>query len=419
MRWLSIAAWLGAICFSGPVWADVADLTPAAERACAPGGARVSGAAQVRDAADVGGAAQVSSAANVCDVAEISDVANVVEVVGNRASAVGSGWAVLPGLWFSTDRGLGASATALYYLPLDRDAERPSEIGIVALWTSSGDRVIRLAPKLRLKGGISHHIDGQIEVGQRGGSYYGLGNETSLSNGESFRRMRTAGHLSYARQLWGRIQGGVGADLVHSDISEREAGGALETGEVPGAEGGLTSGVGLLVRFDSRDRGYAARRGAFAQSSLYLYHRVFGSDYDYVRLRGDARGYVDLGRGHVVAAQAYGLFTFGEPPFERMPVAGGPKILRGVRNGRFRDRHLVAGQVEYRTPMWWRLGLAAFAATGRVGHELDDVLTRGWKLAAGGGLRVAVKRKDGLHLRADAGISADGYEIYIDILEAF
>jgi hypothetical protein len=54
-----------------------------------------------------------------------------------------------------------------------------------------------------------------------------------------------------------------------------------------------------------------------------------------------------------------------------------------------------------------------------VAHELSELSFEDLKWAAGGGLRYTVNRADRLNLRFDVGFTAEDYNFYFGILEAF
>ncbi|GAB4510218.1 MAG: BamA/TamA family outer membrane protein [Haliangiales bacterium] len=328
------------------------------------------------------------------------------------------GWAVLPGAWFSTDRGLGLSASALFHLPIAGTRKKPSELGFVGIFTTRGDNVLRIAPTLRLVE-YGYQIEGRLELGKRGGSYFGMGNDTSADDEESYEFNRYLAEGSISRR-WGQLLYlGFGWDASWATAFDVDEGGALAREEVLGTDGGAIIGLGLIARIDTRDRSYGPSSGMLLEASADIYNHRLGSRYDFGQAQVNARVYAALRPRHIIAAQFRAAATTGEVPFRRLPSLGSASLLRGIASGRFRDSHFVAAQLEYRTPFWWRLGAVVFAATGRVGSSLRALAEPTWRTAGGAGVRFALKRADHIHLRADAGFTADGYQIYINLREAF
>jgi hypothetical protein len=328
------------------------------------------------------------------------------------------GWVVLPGMWASTDEGVGMSAVALHYFPLESGATRPSEIGVIGILTTEGDNVLRAEPLLRF-GHDLYRLEADLEVARRAGVFYGFGNEAAVEDAEDYRRLRLAGRARLSRRVARSVYVGLAWDSYWSSALDADMGSMLMSGAVLGAEEGTTVGVGVFAQRDSRNHVYAPTRGSLIEASAYVYDQALGSDYGFSTFHLNARSYVEVAPQHVLALQMRGDFRAGEPPFDRLPVAGDAALLRGIQGGRFRDQHFLGAQVEYRSPMVWRVGAAAFAATGRVASSLAELAQPAWKLASGGGLRVALKRADRVNARVDVGFSKEGYEIYVQLREAF
>jgi hypothetical protein len=328
------------------------------------------------------------------------------------------GWLVLPGAWLSTDQGFGMSASALYYFRLGKDAPRPSEIGLITFFTTQGDTVVRAEPSLRLKGDL-FRLDTELEVARRASVFYGFGNDAALEDEEPYRRRRVVGKVRLTRRIAGSLHLGVAGEALWSSALESEMEGMLTSGMVLGADAGTAVGVGLVAQRDTRNRVYAPSSGSLVDATVFLYDDALGGDYSFSTWHANARTYLELARDHVLALQLRGDFRTGQPPFDRLPLAGDANLLRGIQGGRFRDRHFLGAQMEYRSPMVWRLSGALFMATGRVAHTLAELAQPEWKLAAGGGLRFAIKRADRVNVRMDVGFARDGYELYIQLREAF
>lgn len=324
------------------------------------------------------------------------------------------GWVVLPGAWLNTDQGFGMSASALYYFPLGKDAPRSSEVELITLFTTQGDMVVRVEPALRLGRGV-YHLNTEFEVARRASTFYGFGNDAALEDEEPYRRRRVVGRARLTRRIVDSLHVGLAGEAFWNSELEIETEGMLTSGMVPGAAEGAAVGVGLVAQRDTRNRLYAPSSGSLIDATAFVY----GGDYGFSTWHANARTYLELAPDHVLALQLRGDFRAGQPPFDRLPQAGDAYLLRGIQGGRFRDHHFVGAQAEYRSPMVWRLSAALFMATGRVAHTLAELAQPEWKVAGGGGLRFALKRADRVNLRMDVGYSRDGYELYVQLREAF
>jgi outer membrane protein assembly factor BamA len=129
--------------------------------------------------------------------------------------------------------------------------------------------------------------------------------------------------------------------------------------------------------------------------------------------------YVALPRKQVLAFNAYGVISSGTVPFYQMALLGGETKMRGLYQGRFRDKDCVILQAEYRAHLFWRVGAVAFASIGDVASQLNQFNYKYTRLAVGGGVRALVDKKQHLNLRFDAGYSNDRFNYYLTLGEAF
>jgi hypothetical protein len=122
----------------------------------------------------------------------------------------------------------------------------------------------------------------------------------------------------------------------------------------------------------------------------------------------------------VLAYQAIARATTGDPPFQLLPAIGGQNLLRGVYDGRYRDRYALAGQAEYRAHLWWRFGAVAFLGAGQVARRGGDFRIDGLHPTGGGGLRFTLDPRERMNLRVDYGMGQGGTSgLYITVGEAF
>lgn len=180
----------------------------------------------------------------------------------------------------------------------------------------------------------------------------------------------------------------------------------------PGAAGGVNSGLGLSLQLDGRNSTSTPRRGHLILVDYLRNASWLGSDFDYDYLVADARAYVPLWRGRdVVALNLYGEFNGAEVPIQAMSMLSNSttqELMRGVYRGRFRDRHEIVFQADYRGHLKGRFGYVVFGAAGNVfgsgGSRLFDEL----KFTYGTGLRFNVNPRDPLNIRADFVLSSFG-----------
>ncbi|AIZ63106.1 hypothetical protein PK28_04315 [Hymenobacter sp. DG25B] len=262
--------------------------------------------------------------------------------------------------------------------------------------------------------------------------YYGVGNDTRKSeksdisyevfilNQRVLKRLRPGlfvGGLYRLTNMYNvRIDDALTDDgtrpnwLLERDARERQA--------------TLTSGIGPALLYDTRDNILSAHHGRFLDASVLFAGKALGSDYGFMRLQFDARQYWVLGpkdvERTVLAGQVQGIFHGGTVPFRELANLGGERMMRGIYEGRFRDRQLVAAQAEVRQQLFWRLRGVLFGGVGQVQPQVTDFRPGQFNLAGGAGLRIDVNRQDRLSIRIDYGVgSGESSGVYFAFNEAF
>jgi outer membrane protein assembly factor BamA len=203
-------------------------------------------------------------------------------------------------------------------------------------------------------------------------------------------------------------------------LKEVEDGGLLASAGITGSAGGTVSGLGYLMTFDSRDSVFYSTAGSFHQFSAMAFGRGLGSDFTFQRFYLELRRYLRFSYAHILAFQARVLAQTGDPPFWRLGLLGGQESMRGYYLGRYRDKNMVTLQAEYRwVPVFWRVGLAAFAGLGDVAATLGRFDIGRFKYTYGAGLRFVIDPKERLHLRLDFGFGKGTSGVYFTAGEAF
>ena len=183
--------------------------------------------------------------------------------------------------------------------------------------------------------------------------FWGIGNDTPDSDEEIY----TTRTMTFDFNYLGKVSPGffLGTRYIRqsSKITEVEDDGLLiQEGLIPGNQGALTSGLGILARIDKRDNNFNPTTGPFIQADLVTYQSWLGSDYEFTKLQLDLRHFIQTFKDrHVLAFNVVTEHNWGDPTFETMALLGGDQIMRGHYLGRFRDKTMFATQVEYRFPL--------------------------------------------------------------------
>jgi outer membrane protein assembly factor BamA len=212
---------------------------------------------------------------------------------------------------------------------------------------------------------------------------------------------------------------GVQYDYENFKITEMKPGGILDSGDFVGKEGGTLSGLGILLVQDSRDNIFFPTTGTLLNAQASLFRRAIGSDYDFQKVNFDFRQYIMVFSKHVLAFQESVNLTSGSVPFPWLSMLGGPSAMRGYIQGRYRDKHSIFFQTEYRVPLFWRLSTAGFVGYGDVADKLNRFRLIDFKLAGGFGIRYQANRESGTNVRLDFGFARGSFGVYAMINEAF
>jgi hypothetical protein len=184
----------------------------------------------------------------------------------------------------------------------------------------------------------------------------------------------------------------------------------------------LNSGLGIILRYDSRDIPVNAYSGLYIDLRSTFYTRLFGGDNNYEIYLVDFRKYFPLERkGRTFAMQVKGRFGVGEVPYGEMSQLGTPFDLRGYTWGQFRDKSMLFFLGEYRhmflkaSGELSKHGMVGWLGTGTIGP--DPGKFDKWIPNFGFGYRFEVQPR--MNLRIDIGIGKETSGFYFNFNEAF
>jgi outer membrane protein assembly factor BamA len=338
------------------------------------------------------------------------------------------GFAGAPYIKYAPETRWVAGLVGLYYFHLGSDTNdlltRPSDVSAGVMYSQNKQYSIGIDYNLYSNRDV-YLINGGFHYQQIPLDFYGIGdysppgridNYTPLRRGLEFYATRKLVRIPYGTGLNAGIEGEFRYDKVLSTENDSSL---IATNRVPGANGGYSSGAGIIVLYDTRDNIYFTNNGQYESFDAEFYGRTLSSDYTFSRYTLDARKFISIAKDQVLAGQFYGVLANGVVPFYMMSELGGDSKLRGYYQGRFRENDLGLAQAEYRFPIWWRFGGDVFAGVGEVGHTLSDFSFRGVHPSFGAGLRLLVVPAEHLNARLDYGIGTDSKGLYLAILEAF
>lgn len=322
----------------------------------------------------------------------------------------------LPIVYFTPETNWAFGAGGSYTFYLDSLHRSPSTIQLGGVYTLRKQFLSYLSFNL-------YHPDKRWEMAGELGyynyvyKYWGIGNNQAGNQLESYevRYPRLRISPRYVLSKYWRI--GLAADLNKYSRLDLEEDGQLIQQRTIGVDGGFVNGVGLQVQYDSREHTIFPVRGWYVASKAVFYNSVWGSDYTFTATELDIRNYQMVAGGIIWASQLLATFRSGpEIPFYHLSLLGGPNMMRGYFEGRYRDSNLWALQTEFRLPVWRRFFLVPFGSAGDVFNF--EKYNRSIKFAGGLGLRYIVDHTNRVNIRVDVAYG-QSFQFYLSILEAF
>lgn len=253
--------------------------------------------------------------------------------------------------------------------------------------------------------------------------YWGIGNETPDSNEEEITYSQIQVEPSFYYKLLPNLFAGIQYRFLNQyNVDLEETSLLSENENLLNGSSFSISGLGPSILFDNRRNQINPTQGWFVDSNITFHDKGLGSDLNFTRIVLDTRHYFRLtpNTNNILAVQTYGLFTFGDVPWNQLGELGGDQ-LRGYFKGRFRDNNMVALQTEYRSPLlFWKISAVGFTGLGRVVNSVDDFSFKDFKPSYGGGLRVMISEEKRLNIRFDVAFGENGNSgIYVGLREAF
>jgi outer membrane protein assembly factor BamA len=181
-----------------------------------------------------------------------------------------------------------------------------------------------------------------------------------------------------------------------------------------------TSGIGPNLIFDFRNNPFSPTRGWFLELSYVPHNRKLQSEYTFKEVLIDGRKYFELPRNQFIGFQTLGNLSWGDVPLRELPRLGGVNMMRGMVQGRYRDKNMIALQTEYRKGLNRFLKISAFGSGGMVSENIRDFSKQNIYFTYGLGLRILVNKKKNLYSRIDIARSSEGnFAFYFKLMDAF
>jgi outer membrane protein assembly factor BamA len=182
----------------------------------------------------------------------------------------------------------------------------------------------------------------------------------------------------------------------------------------------VTSGVGILLDYDTRDSKFYPHSGSFLDVNTNFAGEALGSDRNYQKYEIGCNLYREIGESKILAWRTTACFMGGDAPYYDLCMFGGESdAMRGYIGGQYRDDVSLTTQVEYRWRFYKRLGMVAFAGIGEVAPKLSEMNTENILHSFGGGIRFRASEEQRVNLSIDYAVGKDSDALYFRIGEAF
>jgi len=321
---------------------------------------------------------------------------------------------IYPVIYFSpeTSLGLGVTTFKLFHLG---DESRTLNYTLTGLYT--------LKNQVLMEGSTTVFFDhekwlvkGRASAKHFPENFYGIG-EKATSNDKI---KTTYSYYNIQSALYRKIFRGAffGVQATYNDYFDISFSGNTPSGLI-GENGSRNVGIGLSFLYDTRDNVLNARRGMYTELSALEFSRKLGTQYTYNAYVADFRKYYSFNEKSVIAWQGLGLIKTGTVPFLQLSYLGGSDIMRGFYSGRYRDKVLLATQIEYRRQLSEDWGAVVFAGIGNVSDQFKTFDMRNLKNSVGVGGRYMLDKKNRMNLRFDAGVGDGHLNFYVSLAEAF
>ena len=190
----------------------------------------------------------------------------------------------------------------------------------------------------------------------------------------------------------------------------------------------LNVGIGGLIQYDTRNDVATPTKGVLLSGNMKAFGKYLGGAYNYEILELEYRHFVNVFRPRSTLAWiAKSQIGMGDVPYSELPSFGSPFDLRGYYWGKYRDKSMAYGIIEYRHmfmsqeayargAFWSKFGGVAWIGTGTIGKTPAD--WDKWKLNYGIGLRIQLQPRK--NFRLDIGKEpGQKWGIYMNMTEAF
>ncbi|QYJ98132.1 outer membrane protein assembly factor [Shewanella alkalitolerans] len=331
----------------------------------------------------------------------------------------------LPTAYYTPEKkfGVGLLMVGLYKTDGAAPEEQPSSLVLNSFVSMNNSYGVEVENMTFFNGGKQRLLLG-LELHNEASVYYGRGiaDGNIDSNHHEFDEQLYSFTPRWMTQVADNYFVGVGADFTYASADKF----TRVEGDISLPSDGIlpsnfSSGLVVTSIYDSRDYRLNATKGWLFQLDAGLYQN---SEYDsFAKYDLELANYIDLSATSLlsqmpglIAWQVQGHFTSGDVPWNMLPDLGGSSAMRGYIKGRYRDKQMMMGQVEYRLPIFQRYGMVFWGGVGSVADKVSDLND---ELLTSYGTGFRFKIKDNINLRLDVGVGENETNFYLNVNEVF
>ncbi len=299
-----------------------------------------------------------------------------------------------PYIFYSPETEFAIGGALIFSMRTDVDPNtKASNAMLSGYYSEKGSYDLFLNPEVFLVG-EKYYITASIDYYRFVDKFWGIGDNTPDIDSAGYVRNALWTNIEADVSIYGALKLGVNYDLNYTSAIDKQSNPYLLAGDLTGTEGGVSSGVGLVLFVDTRNNAFSPSEGGSYKLSMLNAAPYFGSKFTFTRWILDARHYTALSKSIVLALQVYGSIVAGTPPFYMFPALGGDNIMRGYYEGRYRDKIYWAAQAEFRVRLTNRWGFVAFAGAGDVSGRLSRLQAQGHQtlIRSGGPVHAGYRR---------------------------
>ncbi|MCC6619723.1 MAG: BamA/TamA family outer membrane protein [Deltaproteobacteria bacterium] len=339
---------------------------------------------------------------------------------GDGGASALDDWSVIPILFYTPETSLGFGVAVIHSFDASSGPSPLSTLGAGVIVTAEEQLILRLQPDVRFDDAL---LQGAVRFQRYPTRFFGPDADPD-DEGEPFDELAFWSTLDARYRLgrtgtpWEAVSVGARCDVHWNEVTAVEDGGRLAREAPLGVDPLVGLGCGPVVAWDTRDDVRLPSRGALIEARVMAWTALYGDPFIAAAGEVDVRGYLELGAGHVLAGHLRVRTVAGELPFQLLPRLGGSNEMRGWFEGHLRARSTFLAQLEWRLPLFWKLGAAVFASAGQAFPRWRDFGWDGMRFAGGAGLRYLLNVRQSVRVRFDVAWGSD-LAAYVDVLESF